>query len=312
VAILNPRDLQTSFIAPSLASEGVVSLSFRLTVQDSGGLIADDACVVNVTWEDTPPTADAGQDRTVSAGDAVTLDGSASMDPDDGIASIRWSQTKGIPVTLSDPTARQPKFIAPAVGSEGEILVFQITVADKGGLASQDTCTVVTVAGPTVYENAEDGKTYGWAIYDNIPNKASILNVFDYQRWSRVIELKGTKTENGFVLRNEDTTSWHNSKQLSIQWCMKYKEYFVVYVDVQTTGGHRYIYYTPDDQDGLGTGEYVHHGLGPSAMNGQWHTFTRDLQRDLDDAQSGVDILEVNGFLIRGSGRVDEIQLKSM
>ena len=32
-----------------------------------------------------------------------------------------------------------------------------------------------------------------------------------------------------------------------------------------------------------------------------------DLRADLADAQPGVTILEVNGFLIRGSGRVDEI-----
>jgi hypothetical protein len=45
-------------------------------------------------------------------------------------------------------------------------------------------------------------------------------------------------------------------------------------------------------------------------MDGQWHTFARDLQADLEASQPGVDILEVNAFLIRGSGRVDDILLK--
>ena len=162
VQILNPADVQASFIAPDFISESV-SLTFKLTVQDSGGLIADDTCVVNVIWENTPPTADAGQDRTVSEKDTVILDGSAS-DPDDGIASIRWTQTKGNPVTLSDPAARQPKFVAPEVESEGETLVFQITVTDKGGLTSQDTCTITVnpqaeVAYPTadIKVNGQDG-----------------------------------------------------------------------------------------------------------------------------------------------------------
>ena len=66
----------------------------------------------------------------------------------------------------------------------------------------------------------------------------------------------------------------------------------------------------PSNQDGLGSGEYVHHGLGTAAMDGQWHTFVSDLQADLADAQPGVTILEVNGFLIRGSGRVDDIKLR--
>jgi len=82
-----------------------------------------------------------------------------------------------------------------------------------------------------------------------------------------------------------------------------------VYIDVETTAGHRYIYYTPEDYDGLGDGKYVHHGLGSDVIAGQWHTFVRDLQADLEEAQPGEEILEVNGFLIRGSGRVDDIEL---
>jgi len=163
VTLADPNHAQPSFIAPDLTSESV-SLSFRLTVQDSGGLIADDTCIVNVTWLNMPPSADAGLDQAVSAGDAVILDGSASTDPDDGIASIRWTQIEGTPVTLSDPGAIQPKFIAPAVGSEGERLVFQITVTDRGGLVSQDDAIVMVNAqgeivppSPDIKVNGQDG-----------------------------------------------------------------------------------------------------------------------------------------------------------
>ena len=44
-------------------------------------------------------------------------------------------------------------------------------------------------------------------------------------------------------------------------------------------------------------------------FDGRWHTFVKDLQADLDEAQPGEKILEVNGFLIRGSGKVDDIIL---
>ena len=100
--------------------------------------------VFNVPPVNIPPTADAGQDQTVFEGDTVTLDGSASMDPDDGIAFIQWTQTSGTSVALSDPEAWQPQFTAPAVGGEEETLTFQLTVTDMAGLTSQDTC-VVTV-----------------------------------------------------------------------------------------------------------------------------------------------------------------------
>ena len=91
---------------------------------------------------------------------------------------------------------------------------------------------------------------------------------------------------------------------------MKYSKDLIAYLDAETTAGARYLYYTPIDQDGLGSGEYVRHGLSTAAMDRQWHTFVRDLQADLADAQPGVTILEVNGFLIRGSDRVDNIKLR--
>ena len=168
-----------------------------------------------------------------------------------------------------------------------------------------------SIPAETIYEDGEDGDIEGWHIYDNDPSGAAVTNIFDGDRKSRVIEFKGSGTDNGYVLRNEDGSPWHNSEQFTIQWSMKYEEDFVVYLDVETTAGHRYVYYTPDDYDNLGSGEYVHHGLGSLAIDGQWHTFTRDLQKDIEDAQPGVTLLEVDGFFIRGSGKVDDIQLLS-
>jgi len=54
------------------------------------------------------------------------------------------------------------------------------------------------------------------------------------------------------------------------------------------------------------SGEYVHHGLSRGTKDGQCRALTRDLQADLSGAQPGLIIIEVNSFLIRGSGRMDE------
>jgi YD repeat-containing protein len=89
-----------------------------------------------------PPLANAGPDQAVEEGSTVTLDGSKSTDGDGDIASYLWEQTDGTPVMLSNATAIHPTFTNPDVGQEGASLVFQLTVADKGGLKSTDTCVV--------------------------------------------------------------------------------------------------------------------------------------------------------------------------
>lgn len=104
----------------------------------------------SIYWQDRPappvgnepPVTNAGSDQTVDEGVTVTLDGSNSSDPDNGIASWQWTQTDGISVTLSDSTATQPTFIAPDVNEDGESLTFQLTVTDTGGLDDSDTCIV--------------------------------------------------------------------------------------------------------------------------------------------------------------------------
>ena len=159
------------------------------------------------------------------------------------------------------------------------------------------------------YEDAEDELTRGWRIYDDDPPGASFIDGFDETIQSQVIEFPGSGTENGFWLKNENDLGWGNFSHTSLYWDMQFAEFFVVYVDVRTTDGHRYLYYTPLDRDVLDEGESIHHGLGSSVLNGQWQTINRDLQADLHAAQPDVDLLEVNGFLIRGSGRIDNIKL---
>lgn len=92
----------------------------------------------SVTKPGTPPTANAGVDQTVNEGKPVTLNGTDSFDPDDGIYSYQWYQIAGPPVTLSKPTIVQPTFTAP----DGASLTFQLTVTDYSGLHSTDICVV--------------------------------------------------------------------------------------------------------------------------------------------------------------------------
>ena len=133
--------LEAQLTAPVAGTDGA-SLMFQLTITGEDGSQAQDSCIVNVTETNAPPTAEAGPTQTVAGGALVALDGSASFDPDDGIASTLWKQLAGLQVTLSDPSRDRATFTAPELDANDEALVFQLTVTDQGGLRSRDTCIV--------------------------------------------------------------------------------------------------------------------------------------------------------------------------
>jgi len=109
---------------------------------DTEGFESGDSNEVRLEPETTPanqpPTANAGPDQTTDEGRLITLNGSNSTDPDDGIASYHWVQTGGPRVNLSDPNGPQTTFTAPDVGTEGASLIFELTVVDHSGLESTD------------------------------------------------------------------------------------------------------------------------------------------------------------------------------
>ena len=70
-----------TFIAPAV-SVGGATLSFQLVVSD--GQLTSTPATVNITVKHSnhPPVASVGPDQTLGEASLVTLDGSASYDPD--------------------------------------------------------------------------------------------------------------------------------------------------------------------------------------------------------------------------------------
>lgn len=166
-------------------------------------------------------------------------------------------------------------------------------------------------SGITVYEDAEDGTIERWTLVNVLPSsRASISNVFDSERGSSVIQFRGASIADGYLLSKTDGGKWRNPKQFVIEWSMQFSEAFLITIDMETSAGRRILTYLPFELAALGINMYVYRGLGTDARSGMWRTFARDLQSDLNEAQPGVAILEVNSFLIRGSGRVDDIRLR--
>ncbi len=87
----------------------------------------------------------------------------------------------------------------------------------------------------------------------------------------------------------------------------------MIYIDVETTEGIVICSYMPTRFRRSWNWRHMYITVSGRmswmVSGGRSH---RDLQADLEEAQPGVTILEVNGFLIRGSGRVDDIRLLSV
>ncbi len=164
----------------------------------------------------------------------------------------------------------------------------------------------------TLYEDAEDNTTESWSIYDNVPEGATITALYDTDINSTVIDLNGTGESNGYILGSfTDIYSWRNTKESILKFRMKSSENYTIYILVKTLKGDRYLYYTDGDAN-YGKGEtsiYIHHGLGVGTQNGQWREYSRDLDADLAEFESDNEIISINAFLVRGSIRVDNIEL---
>lgn len=109
------------------------------------------ACTSNdsparVTPVNAAPVVNAGVDQTVTEGAPVALAGSAS-DPDGAIASVRWEQVSGAPVTLNATDTAETGFTAP----DGPVeLVFRFAATDDAGASASDTVTVQVLDAPVV------------------------------------------------------------------------------------------------------------------------------------------------------------------
>lgn len=107
-------------------------ISFRLFAPALLAVAALSACMTSPPDLNHFPVANAGPDRSVSAGSAVVLDGSGSSDPDGDPLGFAWTQVSGPVVTLAGANAAAASFTAPTV-TNTTTLTFRLTVSDGLG-----------------------------------------------------------------------------------------------------------------------------------------------------------------------------------
>lgn len=86
--------------------------------------------------------ADAGNDRTVSEGTSVVLNGSNSKSNQSVILSYVWKQTPNPNITIGDANTMVWSFIAPDVSTD-TTLTFELVVTDDRGITSTDEVNII-------------------------------------------------------------------------------------------------------------------------------------------------------------------------
>ena len=131
-------------VDPSFIPDANGDYTISLVVSDG----ADDSAAdtVTITASDTIPIADAGEVQNVVTGSTVTLDGSASFDPQGGTVTYLWAiDSQPGTATLSNVTAESPTFVADADG----IYTISLVVNDGTFNSAPDTVVVTATTAPT-------------------------------------------------------------------------------------------------------------------------------------------------------------------
>lgn len=134
-----------SAVTSSLTNLVAGTYVFRLTVTDNKGATATDDVNVIVNNANTPanqpPVARAGTDMAITLPtNSVTLNGSASSDPDGTISKYLWSKVSGPTTFLIASTGSAITVVSNLVAGT---YVFRLTVTDNNGATANDDITIV-------------------------------------------------------------------------------------------------------------------------------------------------------------------------
>ena len=141
IVLLRGADSTTADFIPVVSGTYV----FELTVDD-GDVGGTDSARVAVTVRNTPPTAMITAPTQGGKNDFVSLDGSASSDPDGDPLTFAWVQERGWAIVLSSPDAAIATFTPARAGT----YVFRLVVVDSEGAMGQSTVTVTVPNAPPV------------------------------------------------------------------------------------------------------------------------------------------------------------------
>jgi len=214
ITLSSASDAKPTFVAPYVAD--FTTYLFTLTVNNGIADSKTDKVIITVRPANLPPVANAGSDQSVRIGKTVTLNGSASSDPDGDTLTYLWTAPEGI--TLSSATDARPTFVSPEVEVNTNY-IFSLVVNDGKVNSDTDQITItiwqadlppfanagtnqwaeagynVTLDGSASYDANEKTLTYQWIA----PTGITLSSSTD-QKPTFVIPTDSTETSYTFTL----------------------------------------------------------------------------------------------------------------
>ncbi len=122
-------DIVNNFDATSLSSWGETLINGNNGIKATSQIARVFSGSTDPTANNQAPSAKITAPQSATSGETVTLDGSASSDPDGDTLSYQWTKTAGPNFTLSNTTGSSLSFVAPSVAQSQQVS-FQLTVSD--------------------------------------------------------------------------------------------------------------------------------------------------------------------------------------
>ena len=139
--------------APEIDNDSVFEISTYIT---DGRLSSDTATItitVKVGTDNNPPVANAGEDKSATAGDLVEISGTASYDADGDNLTYIWSESTG-GIALMNSRSETVSFYAPEV-EESKGFTIELVVYDGTEMSAINAVSVTVAPGnPPVVNNA--------------------------------------------------------------------------------------------------------------------------------------------------------------
>jgi hypothetical protein len=133
--------------------------TFSVTCSDGVNTSTAAQVCVTVNAVNHAPTANAGADKDVNKGSQVSLDGTASSDPDGDALYYSWAQVSGpATVSLSGSQTSKASFMASTVGT----YEFSLVVSDGKVYSTSDTVVVrvISLNNPPIADAGTDMNAY--------------------------------------------------------------------------------------------------------------------------------------------------------